>query len=248
MLKKIIRYTFITACFLSTAMFFTTTNVPAETEETTPEQKAFILQSRYNSLTSLTFSFDQVTRTGTRERKGSGQATFYRYQPPISGEEKENSPTRQSVMRWNYTEPDPQVIISDGETLSIYTEKDKQLIRTPAKELESDITYAFFAGTRNLLDDFEVHPTDKSFIFSSAKKLQTLLLIPRQPHNQIRDVQVWFDNEQIIHHLVIRDHFDSVTELTFLDIKADKLEPGDTETLNEIINFPLPPGTEIISR
>ena len=62
---------------------------------------------------------------------------------------------RSSVMRWNYAEPDKQVIINDGETLFIYTEKDRQLIKTPAQEIESDITYAFFAGTRNLLDDFE---------------------------------------------------------------------------------------------
>ena len=151
-------------------------------------------------------------------------------------------------MRWNYTEPDPQIIVSDGQTLSIYTEKDHQLIRTPAKELEADITYAFFAGTRNLMDDFAAKRTELPYLFSSDKELQTLLLVPRQPHNQIQDVLVWFDSEGLIHHLMITDHFESVTELNFDNIKANSLPPGDRKTLDEIITFPIPPGTEIISR
>jgi outer membrane lipoprotein carrier protein len=151
-------------------------------------------------------------------------------------------------MRWNYTEPGNQLIISDGTTLSIYTEEDKQLIRTPAKELESDITYAFFAGTRNLLDDFSVEPGNSDYLFSSGQTLNALLLVPRQPHNQIRDVQVWFDENQLIRHLVIRDHFDSITELNFSNIRVNSLAPGDREELDRITTFPIPPGTEIISR
>lgn len=216
--------------------------------ENSPEEQAVALQNRYNSLTSLTFTFDQVTSTGARERKGQGEAMFYRYQAPYADTEESIRKDKQSVMRWNYTEPDTQVIISDGQTLSIYTEKDKQLIRTPAKELESDITYSFFAGTRKLLDDFTAEPADTAFHFSSAKDLRTLLLTPRKPHNQILDVQVWFDNEHLIHHLRITDHFDSVTELNFDNIKVNSLPPGDRKTLNEIITFPLPPGTEIISQ
>jgi len=240
-------FTALLLCLLITAFVLPTPFLAIAAEENSPESQALALQSKYNSLTSLTFSFDQVTKTGTRERKGRGDALFYRYQLPSEVGQENNAPAKQSAMRWNYTEPDPQIIVSDGQTLSIYTEKDKQLIRTPAKELESDITYAFFAGTRNLLEDFSAQTPDTTFIFSSDKELQTLLLVPRQPHNQIRDVQVWFDSEGLIHHLKITDHFDSVTELNFDNIKADSFPPGDRKTLNEVITFPIPPGTEIIS-
>lgn len=248
MSEKNIAFTVFIICLFITAFVLPATYSALAAEESNPESQAHALQSKYNSLTSLTFAFDQVTSTGTRTRKGRGEAIFYRYQPPTEIGQENISTVKQSVMRWNYTEPDPQIIASDGETLSIYTEKDNQLIRTPAKELESDITYAFFAGTRNLLDDFAAQLPDTSFIFSSGKELQTLLLVPRQPHNQIRDVQVWFDGEGLIHHLRIIDHFDSVTELNFDNIEANSLPPGDRKTLNEVITVPIPPGTEIISR
>lgn len=210
--------------------------------------QAISLQNKYNSLISLSFTFDQATRTGSRQRVGQGKATFYRYQAPAEVRQDTSPPAAQSVMRWDYTLPDPQVIISDGETLSIYTEKDKQLIRTPAKNLESDITYAFFAGTRSLTDDFTAQPGSNEYMFSSGDDLHTIMLVPREPHNQIRDMQIWFDDQKIIHHLVIRDHFDSVTELNFSNIRVNDLIPGDRDELNRIITFPLPPGTEIISR
>jgi len=241
-------FTALTSCLLITAFVLPATFSASAADENSPESQALTLQSKYNSLTSLTFAFDQVTSTGTRERKGRGEAIFYRYQRASEVGQENNTPAKQSAMRWNYTEPDPQIIVSDGETLSIYTKKDKQLIRTPAKELESDITYAFFAGTRNLLDDFTAKTPGTTFIFSSDKELQTILLVPRKPHNQVRDVQVWFDSEGLIHHLKITDHFESVTELNFDNIKANSLPPGDRKTLSEVITFPVPPGTEIISR
>ena len=238
---------FIAACFLSVTLVLGTTSFTLAEETDSPDQQALALQNTYSGMTSLTFTFDQITRTGSRQRVGRGEAVFYRYQEPRE-EGEESIPATQSVMRWHYTEPDTQLIISDGETLSIYTEKDKQLIRTPAKELESDITYAFFAGTRNLLDDFTVQSGNADYLFSSGEELEVLLLVTRQPHNQIRDVQVWFDAELLIHHLVIRDHFDSVTELNFSSLQVDSLAPGDRQELDRITTFPIPPGTEIISR
>lgn len=246
MLTQKISFVILTSCLF--ASLLPGTHAYADPEQQAPEAQALVLQNNYKSLTSLIFDFDQVTRTGTRERPGEGHAMFYRYHPPTEENAKNETPALQSVMRWDYTEPDPQIIVSDGETLSIYTEKDKQLIRTPAKELEADITYAFFAGTRNLLDDFVAETPKTMFEFSTDRELQTLLLVPRQPHNQIRDVQMWFDGEGIIHHLRIRDHFDSVTELNFENILVNSLPPGDKEKMETIITFPIPPGTEIISR
>lgn len=246
--EKNILFLSLTACLLFAALILTTPVTAAAADEPSPESHALALQNKYNSLISLTFGFDQLTRTGTRERSGRGEAVFYRFHPPSEATPEGGTPATQSVMRWNYTEPDPQIIVSDGQTLSIYTEKDQQLIRTPAQELESDITYAFFSGARNLLDDFAAASADPTYLFSSDTTLQAILLVPRQPHNQIRDVQVWFDSDGLIHHLMITDHFDSVTELNFDNIRINSLPAGDRKTLEEIITFPVPPGTEIISR
>lgn len=211
------------------------------------EAQARGLQHLYAGLTSLTFDFQQITRTGSRERTGQGHAVFYKPVAPSQNKTADRDLPR-SVMRWNYAEPDHQVIINDGKTLLIYTEKDKQLIKTPAKELESDITYAFFSGTRNLLDDFEAQAPAEEVLSSRVGALQTLLLVPRTPHNQIRSVQIWFDEQGVIQRLLLTDHFDAETELRFSHIVLNSLPPGDRQQLEKIISFQPPPGTEVITR
>ncbi len=202
-----------------------------------PEQQVAKMQDIYRDLTSLGFDFSQLTRTGGRERQGAGSAVFYR---------PGNSP---GVMRWNYTQPDTQIILNDGSKLSIYTKGDNQVIVTSAKELQSDITYAFFAGTRDLLDDFNAAPAGDRFIVRSAvKDLQSVQLIPKQPHSQIKALHIWFDDTFLIRRLIIEDHFDSVTELTFSNIKLNALPADSKQTLAELLKLDLPPGTEVISQ
>lgn len=220
-----------------------------ESLEPEAESQARSLQHLYAGLTSLTFDFQQITRTGGRERTGQGHAVFYKPGAAASPTKKTGAQVlSRSVMRWNYTEPDHQVIINDGKTLSIYTEKDKQLIKTPAKELESDITYAFFAGGRNLLDDFEAQAPAEEVLSSRVGALQTLLLVPRTPHNQIRSVQIWFDERGVIQRLLLTDHFDAETELRFSRIVLNSLPPNDRQQMETIISFQPPPGTEVITR
>ncbi len=206
------------------------------------------LQNLYRGLVSLSFDFSQVTRTAGRERQGRGNAVFFRPQNLHNKTSESPQAITHSVMRWNYTAPDRQVIISDGKTLSIYTAKDRQMIKVPADKMDSDITYTFFAGTGNLLDNFTVLPPDPRFVYSAANRLQAIRLVPKQPHNQIKAVQLWFDQKNIIHHLVIEDPFGSVTELTFTNIRLNSLLTDDPAKLHDLLFFTPPPGTEIISR
>lgn len=202
-----------------------------------PEQQVEEIQTIYRDLTSLSFDFSQATRTGGRERQGAGSAVFYR---PSS---------KPGVMRWNYTEPDKQIILNDGSKLSIYTKHDNQLIVTSAEELQSDITYAFFAGTRNLLDDFKAKPPGNRFTFSSGDQaMQAVQLVPRQPHAQVKSLHLWFDKDFLIRRLIMEDHFDSITELSFSNIKLNSLPANSQERLTDLLKLDLPPGTEVISQ
>jgi len=194
------------------------------------------IQQLYRALTSLSFDFNQITRTGNRSREGSGNAVFYR--------PGNNKP---GVMRWNYTAPDSQIILNDGNTLSIYTRNDRQVIITSAEELQSDITSAFFSGTRNLLDDFTPLPSaDRFVVHAEGMELQAVQLLPRKPHAQIKKIHLWFDKNFIIQRLILEDHFDSITELTFSNIKLNPLPVHSAETLASIVQLDLPSDTEII--
>lgn len=215
--------------------------IPTNSSAQSPDlqQQLLSLQKTYRHLTSLRFDFAQLTRTGLRSRTGSGNAVFVR----------SADAEKPGIMRWNYTAPDPQIIVNDGDKLSIYTEKDHQLIVTSAAELNADITYAFFAGTRNLSDDFLPEAPDKRYGFAlPGTPLEAIRLIPRKPHPQIKGVQLWFDQKYLIHRIIIEDHFDSVTELTFTNIQIDTINPGDQKQIDAIRNLNLPPDTEIVTQ
>ncbi|WP_457572883.1 LolA family protein [Desulfolithobacter sp.] len=228
-------YRFFLLLLLLVPLSTTALGTPSAKDDAVRSARA--VQEHYQRLTSLRFDFTQITRTGGRERYGRGEAVFFR---PAG---------HKSVMRWDYRQPDHQVIVSDGQTLSIYTAKDKQMIVTPASALESDITYGFFAGTRNLLDDFKALPSNSRYVSSrSGPTLLSIRLIPRRPHPQIKEVRIWFDRDFLIHRILIEDHFDTVTELTFTNIRTDELSPDDTEALQRIIHLSIPPDTEIITQ
>jgi outer membrane lipoprotein carrier protein len=200
------------------------------------QQEVIKIQDKYHDLVSLGFDFSQNTRSGGRMRHGEGHAVFYRPGNDQPG-----------VMRWDYTEPDVQIILNDGRRLSIYTQKDHQLIITSADELQSDITYSFFAGTRNLLDDFTVRPASDRFVYHrDGVATRSLQLIPKKPHNQIKAIHLWFDKKYRILRLLIEDHFDSITELDFSNIRLNELPPDSKESLNNLLWMDLPQNTEII--
>lgn len=96
-----------------------------------PEEIATRLQNRYDTMHSLTFNFIQNTRgqLSGRPKTGRGQAFFVK---------TKNAHKVFGKMRWNYSSPDKQILVSDGNTFSMYFESLAQMIVTPAKALEQD--------------------------------------------------------------------------------------------------------------
>lgn len=197
------------------------------------------LQKKYQQLRSLELDFDQATQTGGRIKQGSGNATFYR--------PSDQPPPGKGIMRWNYLEPTPQTIINDGRELSIYTPQDKQLIISPVQDLESDITYAIFTGTRGLLDEFTASPGDALFLLNQAPAgVESVMLTPREPHPQVKRVQLWLDRENVLYRLLLEDHFGALTELTFTNVRFNTLRADDRQQVRSLLNIDLVPGTETI--
>lgn len=207
--------------------------------ENSEKQQLIEIQKVYRELSSLRFDFSQLTRTGLRNRPGKGNAVFIRMADP----------EKPGIMRWNYTQPDQQVILNDGNNLSIYTRKDQQLLITPAAEFNNDITYAIFTGTSNLSDDFQAAPPNNRYGFSlTDTPLKAIKLTPRKPHAQIKTVQLWFDDSNIIHQILLEDHFDSITELTFTNIQINTIKEQDNKVIEAILDLDLAPNTEIITQ
>ena len=204
-----------------------------------PEDLVQRLQNKYQQLRSLEFDFAQATRTGGRTRQGSGNAVFYR----PGG----TAPEGNGVIRWNYTEPSEQTIVNDGRELSVYTPRDRQLLVSPAGELEADITYALFTGAHSLLDAFTAAPPDPDFQLSEPPAdSEVVLLTPKKEQSQLKRLQLWLGADRTIRRLLLEDHFGALTELTFTGVHFDRLPPGDRQRAEALRRLDLAPDTEII--
>lgn len=193
----------------------------------TPAEIAGRLQQQYEEAKSFSADFHQETTLQlgrSRTRQGAGSVVIQR-----PGE-----------MRWDYTTPSQQVIICDGKTITIYLAKAKQLMVGDAKEyLQSDITYAFFTGTGNILRDFNAAaPKDGEIDTADGYRIT---LTPKQPHPHVAKLTVTVDKKTfLIKELLIADHFGSLTKITFSNLQLNRHFPKD------FFHFTPPPGTEII--
>jgi outer membrane lipoprotein carrier protein len=201
-----------------------------------PEDTATRVQLRIDKIQSLSFNFYQQTRgemTG-RPRKGSGKAIFFK---------KDGN----SRMRWDYSSPDKQVLVSDGAVFSMYFYDLKQMIVTPAENIKNDLTYSVFTGRGNLKNDFHILPPDEE-TGSNSEEFQIIKLVPKEPHSQVQDIHVWITESSLIRRMSIRDLFGTITVLNFSDIQVDSLVGTDEKTLQSLFSFIPPKGTEIIEQ
>ncbi len=226
-----------TGILLAILLLLATLSTAVHAEPADPEEIADRVQARYDAMGSLAFNFYQDTRgemTG-RPRRGSGRALFY----------KADGLGR---MRWDYQSPDRQVILSDGKFLKMYFAELQQLIITPAKNLESEITYTFFTGKGVLREDFHIRPADEEFQPEDADLYQVIKLIPRTPHSQVQDIHLWVTGESLLRRFSIRDHFGTLTVLNLSDIEVDSLLQLEEKELTTLFSFTPPTGTEVIEQ
>ena len=201
-----------------------------------PEDTAERVQNRIDKIQSLSFNFHQQTKgemTG-RPRRGAGKAVF------LKNDNK-------SRMRWDYSSPDKQILVSDGVVFSMYFDNLKQMIVTPAENLNKDLTYSFFTGKGNLKKDFHILPPDEKTGINT-EEFQIIKLIPKQPHSQVQDVHVWVTKSSLIRRMNIRDLFGTITVLNFSDIEVDTLIGTDEKILQSLFSFIPPKDTEIIEQ
>lgn len=200
-----------------------------------PESIADRLQARYDKIDSLSFNFTQSTsgEMSGRPRKASGRAAFVKIES-------------KSYMRWDYTIPDKQVLVSDGELFSMYFAKLEQMIISPAESLDADLTYAFFTGRGVLKKDFHIRPAEGDFQSENSPEFSVIKLIPKTAQSQVQDIHLWVTPDSLIRRINIRDHFGTITVLNLSDIETNALANKDPQELLSFFSFVPPEGTEII--
>ena len=212
---------------------------PALAADNPPEPPGAVaarLQQRYDAMHSLSFTFTQSTEgeMAGRPRRGSGRAVFLK-----SGKTKQ--------MRWDYDSPEKQVLVSDGEIFSMYFENLQQMIVSPARTIEEDMTYSFFTGSGRLAENFALLGPNKNFVDGEEDpELRIIQLVPKSTESQVQDIHLWVTADSLIRRIEIRDQFDTRTILTLSDIKENPLAGENGEALSALFSFSPPEGTEII--
>lgn len=222
------------ASFLSLLSFFllytSLVGVPSvQAADLSPMEVAKMVQSTYAKTKTLHADFQQITTSRMSDRERLGAGTMLLAKP--------------GLMRWDYTEPDQQVFVCDGETISMYFAKEHQMMVTKAKDyLESDVTYAFFTGKGDLQRDFVVAGPEEEDLTEPRTGYQ-LKLTPKQGHPQIEFINIWVDRASfLLQRLQVTDKFGTVTDLTFSKVTINEEAPA------ERFHFTPPEGTEIIDK
>jgi len=205
-------------------LFFGSLSTLPALAATDPILLARQLQQTYEKTSSFQADFTQTTSIQLSNRQRQGQGSMEILKP--------------GLMRWDYTQPDHQVFICDGKTMTMYFAQSSQQIVMEAREyLQSDVTYSFFVGTGDILRDFEPRLPGSDYCCGESPDL---MLYPRVEHGQVEHLELWLNDRHLVRRMKIFDHFGSVTELNFTNIRLN--QPVD----RQVFKFDPPPGTEIV--
>ena len=221
---------------LLTFCLFHVTAGLADERPGSPLEIAKRLSERLGQLSSLSFNFTQQTmdQISGRTKQASGHAYFAKDQD-------------KTQMRWNYQAPDRQVIISNGKKLTMYFENLNQMIITPADQLQQDVIYSFFTGTKDIEDEFFVSEGGQIEEGSSDLPLYDVIrLEPRSTDSQVRDIRLWVKDHKRIQRIEIVDNFETKTIINISNIEENSLTSDGKHMNTDLFSFAPPPGTEII--
>ncbi len=138
---------------------------PALAEDFNPQEIAFNLWKKMSSVTSLEANFTQYYYSMQVEEPISGRGKVFIRRP--------------DRMRWEYSSPEKQVFLINGEVLWLYFPDDKQLIKKDASaELQAGEILGLLSGNFNLLDRYEV---SASPFPTTQKNSCQIKLTPKEP-------------------------------------------------------------------
>ncbi len=139
-------------------------------------------------------------------------------------------------MKWSYTAPDPQLLVSDEENLWLYLPEDKQATRMKIESVYSSNTPALFlAGKGRLTSSFNVSQVIE------LDSIWKITLYPKEPEQDVDHLVLFADKKsfQILGSSVY-DKLGNHTEMQFTNIQ---LNPPLNDS---VFNFKAPPGVEVI--
>ncbi len=183
------------------------------------------IQGRYERIRDFSARFEQTARPA---HIGAGAT-----EPMTSrGRVVVSKPAR---MRWSYEEPEPSLVVSDGETLWIYDPSFGEAQRLPVGEgVLSGAAVQFLLGEGKMRRDFEIA------LLECAPDRVGLELVPREPASYEKLRVVANPESGDVGRTEVHDLLGNITAVVFSEVQFDRDPPAET------FRFDPPEGVSVI--
>jgi len=139
---------------------------------------------------------------------------------------------RPGKFRWNYTQPYPQEIVSDGEQVWIYDVDLEQVTVQKQGTGRDNTPMALLQNRQSLEEAFEIHER------GSENGLHRIELLNKKLESDFDRIMLGLD-ESGLRYLQLHDHFEQTTLITFTELRSNPgIEPA-------VFEFTPPEGVDV---
>lgn len=184
------------------------------------------VEAAYRGLTDLKAQFTQESYNKSLAQTIPAEGTVYL--------------KRGGKLRWEYTTPSRQEIVSDGTTLWVYTKELNQVNTGPAPEALAGPAGSFLAGLGQLREHFEVRFLNPAQPRDAAGHW-VLDLTPKQPLPTLRRLILTLEpRTHLPRTAVVHDQFDNTVTMRFTNVAIN------TGLTDQLFTFVPPKGAATV--
>ncbi|MBI5598278.1 MAG: outer membrane lipoprotein chaperone LolA [Deltaproteobacteria bacterium] len=179
------------------------------------------LQKNYEEVSSISSDFTQETYYKSLGQRVKAEGRVYLKKP--------------GRMRWSYSGPEAEEIISNGTTIWVYQPDLAQVIEAPAAGGPPAMAMKFLMGTVDLKKDFSAK------LIEETRDAYVISLAPTPPRPNIKKIIVEVDKSRfLVVKTVVMDSFGAEATVTLEDINLNpKLD-------DKIFEFKAPAGAKTV--
>jgi outer membrane lipoprotein carrier protein len=204
------------------------TDVAAAPPTQSATDLARLLQQKYDGVRDFSADFSHVYRGGLLRKQLTERGRLLIKKP--------------GKMRWEYTEPEEKLFVSDGAKLYSYIPQDKQVIVTSVPPDDAaPMPTLFLAGRGNLLRDFAVSFDEKATDLPPGAR--ALKLVPKAPQPDYDWLVLLVDpSTLLLRGLVTTDAQGGTSRFSFSNLKEN------VGLADKAFTFRIPRGVDVVTQ
>jgi outer membrane lipoprotein carrier protein len=199
---------------------------PGHAAEPTALELAEALQRKYDAVRDFSANFVHTYQGGVLKKRLTERGKVLIKKP--------------GRMRWDYTEPEPKLFVSDGAKIYFYIPADKQVVVSPTPDDLESAPAMFLAGKGRITDQFTPSLVDLPADLPSGSR--ALKLAPKNTHRDYDWLVLAVDPKTLaIRGLVTIDAQGGASTFAFTNLK-ENVGLADNQ-----FTFKIPRGVDVVS-